>query len=136
MEIKGKILVMDDQKEICFLLQKFLTKIGYHVEIAYDGDMALNFIKKSLLINDVPDLFLLDLIIPGKENGCDVLQSIKNFLPNAQAILMSGFSDRDIMKNPRSYGFIAAMNKPFQLDFLRRTISNALTEPKMSLLSH
>ena len=43
--MKEKILVIDDDTDICILLKKYLSKNGYEVELAYTGKSALNYLK-------------------------------------------------------------------------------------------
>ena len=55
----AKILVVDDEKNICELLRLYLEKDGYQVVTAYDGGQALEVFKK-----ESPDLILLDIMLP------------------------------------------------------------------------
>ncbi len=67
----SKILVVDDEKNICELLGLYLRKDNYEVEYAYDGEMALNrFVSFS------PDLILLDIMLPIKD-GWEVCREIR-----------------------------------------------------------
>ena len=52
-----KILIVEDEKPIADILQFNLEKEGYQIEIAYDGEEALEKVEKS-----DPDLVLLDLV--------------------------------------------------------------------------
>lgn len=67
----SKILVVDDEKNICELLGLYLRKDGYEVEYAYDGDMAL-----SRFVTFEPDLILLDIMLPVRD-GWDVCREIR-----------------------------------------------------------
>ena len=60
----SKILVVDDDKNICELLRLYLVKEGYAVTLAYDGNEALADFEKIK-----PDLVLLDVMMPGID-GC------------------------------------------------------------------
>ncbi|MBR4949616.1 MAG: response regulator transcription factor [Clostridia bacterium] len=55
----AKILVVDDEKNICELLRLYLEKDGYQVVTAYDGGEAVEVFKK-----ENPDLILLDIMLP------------------------------------------------------------------------
>ncbi len=66
-----KILVVDDDENICELLRLYLEKDGYDVQIALDGEAAL---EKFRHYN--PDLILLDIMMP-KKDGMHVLQEIR-----------------------------------------------------------
>ena len=67
-----KILVVDDEKPIHSYLQRKLTKLGYTVFVAEDGEDALS---KTFL--NFPDIILLDVKIP-KINGIEVCRRIKS----------------------------------------------------------
>lgn len=67
----SKILVVDDEKNICELLGLYLRKDGYEVEFAYDGQMALDKFASF-----APDLMLLDIMLPIKD-GWQVCREIR-----------------------------------------------------------
>ena len=60
--MKEKILIVDDEKEICDLLAIYLHNDGYVVETAYDGEKALEKIKA-----DPPDAMILDIMLAGMD---------------------------------------------------------------------
>jgi DNA-binding response OmpR family regulator len=67
----GKILVVDDEKVNVDFFQVMLSKLGFEVDIAYDGEEALGRLKISM-----PDLILLDLIMP-KLSGFELTKILK-----------------------------------------------------------
>ena len=67
----GKILVVDDDKNICELLRLYLEKEGYSVTLAYDGEEALG--KFNTLS---PDMVLIDIMLPGLD-GWQVCREIR-----------------------------------------------------------
>lgn len=66
-----KILVVDDDKNICELLRLYLVKEGYSVTLAYDGNAALAEFEKLK-----PDMVLLDVMMPGMD-GWEVCRKIR-----------------------------------------------------------
>jgi DNA-binding response OmpR family regulator len=66
-----KILIVDDEELIYTYLQKKLTKLGFHVSVATDGEGAL---KQAL--NNLPDVILLDVKLP-KLNGIEACKRLK-----------------------------------------------------------
>ena len=66
-----KLLVVDDNKDVVETLQRRLTKEGYEVSAAYDGEEALQKVKAV-----DPDIILLDLMMP-KLNGFEVLKEVR-----------------------------------------------------------
>ena len=67
----GKILVCDDDRNICELLRLYLEKEGYAVVIANDGEEAL-----AKFSSENPDLMLLDIMMP-KLDGYELLRQIR-----------------------------------------------------------
>jgi two-component system, OmpR family, response regulator VicR len=66
-----KILVVDDEQPIADILEFNLKKEGYHVTVAYDGEEALSRVEE-----DLPDLILLDVMLP-KKDGMEVCREIR-----------------------------------------------------------
>jgi len=69
--MKKKILVIEDEKTLRFLLNQTLAEEGFEVEEAIDGEEGIQKLKESK-----PDLILLDLLLPGID-GFEVLSRIK-----------------------------------------------------------
>lgn len=70
-----KILVVDDDTNICELMRLYLEKEGYSVAIANDGEKAIQMFKK-----EAPSLVVLDIMLPGKDGWqvCRELRQISN----------------------------------------------------------
>ncbi len=68
-----KILVVDDDQNICELLRLYLEKEGYTVKIVYDGVSAVNAFKQ-----ENPDLMILDIMLP-KLDGWQVCREVRKF---------------------------------------------------------
>src|SRR5712675_3127106 len=90
MESKGKkILIADDEPDILEIIQYNLTKEGYEVITAKDGDEAIG---KAKIVR--PDLIILDIMMP-KKNGvevCEVLRSQPSF-KNSLIIFLTAVND-------------------------------------------
>ena len=69
---RGRILVIDDEKDLIELVRYNLEKEGFLVRIAQDGESGLSAAKKEL-----PDLILVDLMLPGMD-GLDVCRSLRS----------------------------------------------------------
>ena len=82
-----KILVIDDDRDICLLLKRFLTKHNYEVAEVYAGKKAL-----ELMNSFVPDLVLCDFRLDDMD-GTTLLVKIKEQLPEVPVIIMTGYSD-------------------------------------------
>ena len=69
----GKVLVVDDDNNICELLKLYLEKEGYNVLISHDGDEAV--VKFNALR---PDIVLLDIMLPDLTAGRYVVRSARS----------------------------------------------------------
>lgn len=75
MDEKEKILVVDDDLNICDLVKMYLEKEGFDVILAYDGSQAINSFK-----SEAPSLVILDIMLP-KIDGLQVLKEIRRISP-------------------------------------------------------
>lgn len=82
-----RILVVDDDKEICELLDEYLSKSGFNVAAVGDGVE----LQSHLNANGYPDLILLDVMLPG-DDGFDICQSIRRD-SNVPIIMLTAVSD-------------------------------------------
>ncbi|HAT4198896.1 TPA: response regulator transcription factor [Clostridium perfringens] len=67
----GKILIVDDDENICEVIKMYLETTGYNVKVAHDGKAA-----KEEFVNFSPNLVVLDMILPGID-GMEVLKWIR-----------------------------------------------------------
>ncbi|MFA5156710.1 MAG: response regulator [Candidatus Omnitrophota bacterium] len=87
---RKRVLLIDDEKDLCALTKKLLEKISnYTVATATSGQEGLQLAKE-----DKPDLIVLDIIMPGM-NGFEVLEELKKDISLAAVpvIILSGKSD-------------------------------------------
>ncbi|WP_165310737.1 response regulator [Vibrio ziniensis] len=82
-----RILVVDDDKEICELLDEYLSKSGFNVAAVGDGVE----LQSHLDANGYPDLILLDVMLPG-DDGFDLCQKIRRD-SNVPIIMLTAVSD-------------------------------------------
>jgi DNA-binding response OmpR family regulator len=71
MKATGHILVVDDQKEICEVVQQYLSSEGYRVSVAYDGTGM-----RRVMAQNAVDLVILDLMLPG-EDGLTLARQLR-----------------------------------------------------------
>jgi len=108
---KNKILIVDDDESIRWVLDKGLKKKGYQVDLAKNGREGINKIEKQ---NDYFIIFL-DIFMPDM-NGLDVLQKIKKVQPGLFVIIMTA---QGTMKNTieaMQKGAYDYITKPFDLE--------------------
>ncbi len=118
----GRILIMDDEKEVRELLSNILRHLGYETEEAVDGAEAIEKYQRAR--NDgIPfDIVIMDLTIPGGIGGAEAIQRLKEIDPQACAIVSSGYSNDPIMAKFDQHGFAACMQKPYNIEIVSQVI--------------
>ena len=120
----GRVLIMDDEKEVRELLHNILNHLGYDSDEAVDGAEAVEKYKAALDAGKPYDLVIMDLTIPGGIGGADAIQMLKKIDPNACAIVSSGYSNDPIMANYSEYGFVACMQKPYNIEVVSEVLKS------------
>lgn len=107
----AKILVADDDADICDLLDFKLASVGHQVVVASDGAQALNRVTAATF-----DLLLLDCMMP-HYTGQEVLESVRSDerMRQVPVILMSAHANADVVEHGRALGADAFVTKPFSL---------------------
>lgn len=111
------ILLVDDDPLIRSLGRELLEHLGYQVEVARDGEEALELFRRLEQV----DLVILDYYLPGR-NGLGVLQDLKALDSKVRVLVASGyFSSRemDLIKETGAKGFIY---KPYRVGELENRI--------------
>ncbi|MDI6761721.1 MAG: sigma-54 dependent transcriptional regulator [Thermodesulfobacteriota bacterium] len=124
----NRILVVDDEKDMRWLLSNILKEDGYTIYEAEDCGHALNFLKKD----SPPDLILLDLRIPGEMDGIDLLKEIKTTRPEIQVIILTAYGNIGSAVEAIKLGAYDYLAKPFENERLRLTIKRALESQKLT----
>ena len=124
MDIKLKILVLDDEESIRSSLIELLGFLGHKVEAFDDGKLVIEKYSEAFRANEPYDLLILDLTVPGGMGGLEALKEILKIDPNAKAIVSSGYSDDVIIADYKKFGFSEVMPKPFKLEQILQIIKN------------
>lgn len=121
-----KILVVDDDRNICNLLNKFLSKSGFDVHEALNGKEAVELLRKVKF-----DLILCDFRLPD-EDGIDLLKKFKEISPATIVIIITGYSHVKIAVKAIKLGAYDYVTKPLYPEEILNTINSALKEQKKS----
>jgi len=123
----GKVLILDDEKNIHALLHRVFSRIGIQMESCYDGKDVLQ--KLRIAAQEVPfDLIFMDLTIPGGMGGRDAVKLVRNaYQDSVKIIVMSGYSNDPIIANFHDYGFDDFLEKPFTIDTLQALLEKWIT---------
>jgi DNA-binding NtrC family response regulator len=113
------VLVVDDEPLIRWSVTEALVDEGMVVEQATDAASALRAVTTAAMPFDV---VVLDLRLPDMRD-LSLLATIRQLIPAAALILMTAFGTPEIFAEAESLG-AAVLNKPFELDELKRLIHN------------
>jgi two-component system response regulator HydG len=116
----SKILVIDDDRDICLLLKRFLSKHNYDVAEVYAGKKALD-----MLHSFSPNLVMCDFRLEDMD-GATLLIKIKEQLPDVPVIIMTGYSDIKTAVEVMKLGAYDYIGKPLFPDEILLTIKKAL----------
>lgn len=111
-----KILVVDDEHDICDFMKMFLAERGYEVFTALNGDEALAIVKK-----EKPDLILLDVKMKGMD-GIATLKHIKDIDKKFNVIMVTALEDQDKMNEASRLGARDYITKPLVLENLEQAV--------------
>ena len=118
-----RILIIDDDMDMCLLLSRFLTKKGYEVDTSHSGSKGLTKFKEEHY-----DIVLCDYRLGDKE-GKDVLVEIKAHSPQTIVLIITGYSDINTAVDVIKLGAYDYITKPLIPDEVLSVLSAALNQP-------
>ncbi|MCX5724067.1 MAG: sigma-54 dependent transcriptional regulator [Nitrospirae bacterium] len=121
-----KILVVDDERGLREVLSIMLTRAGYAVTEAADGEEAIGHVGREIF-----DLVITDLRMP-KADGMAVLKAVKSLSPETVVLVITAFATADTAVEAMKQGAYDYLTKPFQVDEVQLIIRNALEKRRLS----
>jgi len=115
------ILVVDDVPEQREIATELLREFGYTVECVASGEEAVEFLQQK----DV-NLLLLDMIMDPGIDGLETYRRILAFKPGQKAVLVSGFTETDKVKQALRLGAGAYVKKPYVLEKIGKAVRKEL----------
>src|SRR6476661_4795106 len=119
-----KVLIIDDDLDMCLLLSKFLSRKGYEVDTAHSGAKGLAKFKEGNF-----DIVLCDYRLGDKE-GKDVLVEIKNHSPHTIVLIITGYSDIKTAVDVIKLGAYDYITKPLIPDEVLNVLNAAVNAPQ------
>jgi CheY-like chemotaxis protein len=119
----ARILVVDDDRDICCNLSDILTDLGYSVDLAHDGPSALALVRQQPY-----DVALLDLKMPGM-NGLALYREVKKQRASTVALLVTAYAGQAIADEALSAGAWKVVPKPVDFPVLLGLLDEALGQP-------
>jgi CheY-like chemotaxis protein/anti-sigma regulatory factor (Ser/Thr protein kinase) len=122
LKAKRKVLLMDDEEMIRFVASEIVRQIGYDIDLARNGEEALEMYKNAMDSGHPYDAVILDLTIPDGMGGQDTIRHLIEIDPEIKAIVSSGYSNDPVMANFRDYGFREVIAKPYKIREMNRVL--------------
>ncbi len=114
-----RILVVDDQEIVRDFFRDVAECIGEEVEMAEDGDIAIDICKHKHF-----DIAFIDMRMPHM-NGLDTCKAILSLDPKAKVVVMTGHTEEHMIDDALRSGAIAKIYKPFDIDRVIELIRTA-----------
>jgi len=113
------VLIVDDEQDIREGSERILTRMGFNISKATNGQEALDLFK-----NKRADIVLLDLKMPGMD-GMEVLEKIRNIDDSTIVIVITGYATVETAIMAMKQGAYDFIPKPFEPDQLRMVVNRA-----------
>jgi two-component system nitrogen regulation response regulator GlnG len=120
-----KILAVDDQTDMLWVLARLLSEQGFAVLTAADGQEAVQLVKQER-----PHVVILDLKMPGV-NGMQALEQIKEIAPEVAVIVLTAYGDIPSAVQAMRLGAYDYLTKPFDNADLLYTVKRALERQEL-----
>jgi CheY-like chemotaxis protein len=121
-----RVLVADDDPEICTLIKTILGRGPYDVTLCSDAESALVHIGKD----DPYDILISDFMLPGI-SGIDLIAQVRQNRATSRMpiVMISGHNNYAMDERAKSAGANAYLNKPFTVVQLRTIVQHLLADP-------
>jgi PAS domain S-box-containing protein len=123
---RPRVLLMDDEAQVRILTTNMLDFLGYDVEVAPGGRAAVKRFEQALAAGRPFDAVLLDLMVRGDIGGIEAMNQLAALDPVVKGILITGFGRDRALAACQTYGFKAAIVKPFTLQELHATLHSVI----------
>jgi DNA-binding NtrC family response regulator len=122
MKDEPTILVVDDNTDLLETFAMILRRRGFIVETAENGTSAVDKFKEHEY-----DVTLMDIVMPDM-NGVEAFRKIREMVPDASIILMTAYSDEEMIQSAKNEGVNKVISKPIRIDQLIELINEAAAD--------
>lgn len=119
---EGRVMVVEDEVALRHVARCILTRCGYEVVEAQNGEEALRVYKEESRCGRTPDVVLMDLTLPGGLTGGEAARAILDFDPTANLVVTSGSVTEDVQLAYLDEGFCGVLPKPYEAGALTMTV--------------
>lgn len=121
-----RVLVVDDDRLVCWSLERTLSREGYEVSAVDSAEQALAQLGPSCF-----DLAIVDVVLPGMD-GLELIGRIRSVCPDIKALVITGWGSRDVERRALEQGAFAYVEKPFSIKELIGLVKSALPSAGMA----
>ncbi len=121
----GRILAVDDERNVVESVKKALERVGYSVEVAGSAEAAQDRLERGPV-----DLVLCDIKLPGMD-GMALLEHIKQTCPGTIVVMITGYATIESAVAAIKMGATDYLPKPFTPDQLRHVIARAMEQKRL-----
>ncbi len=128
MKDEPTILIVDDNEDLAETFAMILKRRGFSVETAGNGTSAVDKFKEQTY-----DVTLMDIVMP-EMNGVEAFKKIKEMQPGAPVILMTAYSDEELIQTARDEGVHQIIHKPIHVEQLIKLITEAASSQPILII--
>ena len=125
---RRSVLIIDDDEKVCRAMGRLLERSSCRVRQTTSGATGL-----ELVAQDVPDLILLDLVMP-EMNGIQFLELLRQTHPDLPVVIVTAFPDSDLTMRATQYAPVLLLAKPVDPELLRRTVRTVAGNKKVCVV--
>jgi PAS domain S-box-containing protein len=128
-QLKGNILIVDDEEVIRKVLVRMLKRMGFSVTAASNGQEAIHIFQES---DENFDLVIIDMLMPIMD-GKETFSVLKSLDPNVRVLLSTGYSMDSSAQELMNAGVLGYLHKPFNIHELSQKVSSVLSHSMKNL---
>ena len=121
------ILVVDDEREVCQLVRRFLRRDRFRVLCATSGKSALATLRRCCV-----NLVILDICMPDLD-GIQVLEKLRHRRKDLPVLMLTGHGHLDTARQAMRLGAYDYITKPFSIELVKKIVREALQRPALGM---
>ena len=122
---KIKLLVVDDNPKVAWMLREGLSREGYDIVAAPDGKTGI-----QMMLEEKPRVIILDIKLPGM-NGMEVLERVRSINSRVEIIMLSGYGETKQIVKAMKLGAADFISKPFDVEEVEIVIRSVLEKSEL-----
>ena len=121
-----RLLVVDDEVDICDFVKNFFKERNFEVFVAYNGEEAVDIVRSKN-----PEIMLLDIKMPVMD-GIETLKAVRRMGSEIKVIMITAVEDSRKAEDAKHHGAVEYITKPLLLEQLERTVLTVAEQIKMN----